>query len=73
MLKIEPRLNLVYVVGSVPGDKGGYVTLRDSLGLQFTQPPPFPTYLPTRDPPIADEVLAGPEKVMLKRGKVVYA
>lgn len=42
---MEPRFNLVYVVGQVPGGENAYVTLRDAQRKRFLVPPPFPTYM----------------------------
>jgi len=46
---IDPRLNLLFVKGAVPGSKGGWVRVRDSIGGNYWRwpaPPPFPTYFP---------------------------
>jgi large subunit ribosomal protein L3 len=45
--KVEPRFNLVYVVGQVPGAKETFVRVRDAMRKKFLVPPPFPTYLPS--------------------------
>jgi len=43
---IWPELNLISIVGSVPGPTGGWLRIRDGLANKFSQPPPFPTYIP---------------------------
>lgn len=49
--KVEPKYNLIYCKGSIPGSKGIEVRIRDSVCLKqehFVKhtPPPFPTCLP---------------------------
>ena len=70
--KVMPKLNLVYLVGSVPGTRGAMVRIRDTNHpkLGFSSAPPFPTYLPPADAgeeeewellsPAATEVPAAP-------------
>ncbi len=47
--KVDPKLNLVYVKGSVPGPRGGLLRLQDAR-LKWNDPykvsVPFPTFLP---------------------------
>ena len=70
--KVMPKLNLLYLVGSVPGTRGAMVRIRDTNHpkLGFSSAPPFPTYLPPADAgeeeewellsPAATEVPAAP-------------
>jgi len=53
---IDPVRNLIYVKGSVPGNKGGYVRVTDAIkGANFLSTkrtigsPPFPTFYPPTD------------------------
>ncbi len=44
IFKIDTERNLIYVVGHVPGNAGGFVRVVDAVkGPQFPSPPPFPT------------------------------
>jgi len=46
ILKIEPERNLLYIKGSVPGQNGGWIRVKDAeRGPRFPSPPPFPTFL----------------------------
>jgi large subunit ribosomal protein L3 len=44
IFKIDSVLNLIYVVGSVPGCKNATVYLRDALRKPIPANAPFPTY-----------------------------
>lgn len=46
--KVEPKRDLLFVLGSVPGPTGSWLTIRDGLKKPFTKaaPPPFPTFIP---------------------------
>lgn len=44
LFKIEPKRNLLYIKGSIPGNVGGYLRITDSYVYKFKTPPPFPTY-----------------------------
>eukprot|EP00123_Amoebidium_parasiticum_P009157 comp19287_c0_seq1/m.22118 comp19287_c0_seq1/g.22118 ORF comp19287_c0_seq1/g.22118 comp19287_c0_seq1/m.22118 type:complete len:321 (-) comp19287_c0_seq1:297-1259(-) len=68
VMKIEPRFNLIYVAGSIPGRVDRYVRVKDAQRMQFVVPPPFPTYIPGRDPPLEPELSEGATPVMKKRG-----
>eukprot|EP00201_Polytomella_parva_P011914 CAMPEP_0175057222 /NCGR_PEP_ID=MMETSP0052_2-20121109/11137_1 /TAXON_ID=51329 ORGANISM="Polytomella parva, Strain SAG 63-3" /NCGR_SAMPLE_ID=MMETSP0052_2 /ASSEMBLY_ACC=CAM_ASM_000194 /LENGTH=304 /DNA_ID=CAMNT_0016322397 /DNA_START=238 /DNA_END=1152 /DNA_ORIENTATION=+ len=55
--KIDAERNLIYVKGSVPGEKGGALFLRDSVSMDFEQRKafnlPYPTFLgSTQDKPV---------------------
>lgn len=47
IVKIDPARNLLYVRGSVPGNKGGMVRVTDARKKKLATPPPFPTYIPS--------------------------
>lgn len=51
VMRVDPRHNVLYLTGSIPGKVGSLVELRDSLTKKFdtTTPPPFPTYIPSVD------------------------
>lgn len=67
MYKIDPRRNLVYVKGCVPGNDGEYVRITDGRDIGPVELP-FPTYwlcwavrcsfIPTGDPSELEEVVA---------------
>eukprot|EP01134_Creolimax_fragrantissima_P006567 CFRG6567T1 len=44
--RVEPRHNLIYVIGAVPGHKEQYVQVKDAHRKTFIEPPPFPTHIP---------------------------
>ncbi len=55
---MDTARNLVYVIGQVPGNAGGFVEVVDAVkGPHFPSPPPFPTYFPKEG----------------EEGKVIYA
>lgn len=54
VVKLEPIRNLIYVKGSIPGNKGEYVTIIDSYKNKFKIPPPFPTWNKTELPKETD-------------------
>uniref|UniRef100_A0A7S2V0H5 Large ribosomal subunit protein uL3m n=1 Tax=Fibrocapsa japonica TaxID=94617 RepID=A0A7S2V0H5_9STRA len=59
IMKIEPARNLLFVHGCVPGNKGGFVRVRDAIkGPKFPSPPPFPTFVPGEEAEYPDEILA---------------
>ena len=44
VFKVDTAKNLVYVKGSVPGNAGNFVRIRDAVkGPKFPSPAPFPT------------------------------
>lgn len=46
VMKIDPVRNLLYVKGSVPGNKGGMIRVTDARKKTFDEMPPFPTFVP---------------------------
>jgi len=45
ILKIDCARNVLYVKGSIPGVKGGWLRIKDAVkGAKFPVPPPFPTF-----------------------------
>ena len=47
IVRIDPKQNLIYVKGHVPGVQGNFVRIRDAFMKQFVNPqytPPFPMY-----------------------------
>lgn len=44
LLKIDTVNQMLYVIGCVPGPKGGIVEVRDALYKPHANPPPFPTF-----------------------------
>jgi len=48
LYKIDVKRNLLFVKGSVPGNTGGWLEIRDAVGKKFdpAKSPPFPTYFP---------------------------
>lgn len=58
--KVEPRLNLIYVVGHVPGAKNAHVRITDAHRKKWLVPPPFPTYIPAVHGDPQPEILADP-------------
>ena len=55
--KIDPKRNLVYVKGCVPGNDGEYVKITDGRDVGPFKLP-FPTYIPTGSPEELEEVVA---------------
>ena len=47
--KVSPKYNLVYLKGSIPGATGSMVRVQDSKHRKqvFSEPPPFPTFIPS--------------------------
>jgi hypothetical protein len=50
LFKIDVKNNLLFIVGHLPGNKGGFLTVRDAVKKPWnpTTPPPFPTYQPQK-------------------------
>ncbi len=47
VLRIDAEKNLLFVKGHVPGNRGGFVFIRDALRRpNFPTPPPFPSFVP---------------------------
>jgi len=49
LYQIRPRENILAVIGNVPGPKNAWLTVTDSHTNEFKHPPPFPTYVPTKE------------------------
>src|SRR5688572_29947838 len=62
LFKIDVKRNLLYVVGTVPGNKGGIVIVRDAAKKQWhpDNPPPFPTYQPKPEDDKVEEIVCAP-------------
>jgi len=62
--KVDIKRDLLYVIGSIPGHEGNYVTVRDAHKKkdQFKEasPPPFPTFIPQADTPDEEIMEATP-------------
>jgi len=59
ILKIEPKRNLLYVKGCVPGQNGGWIRVKDAeRGAHFPTPPPFPTFVPEEGVEYPNEIWA---------------
>lgn len=66
VFEIQPKNNLIYVVGAVPGkfvcfvhiqgSAGSWVRIKDSLGNVFKEVPPFPTYIPKPNLPLPERM-----------------
>eukprot|EP01038_Epipyxis_sp_PR26KG_P007473 gene7473-10186_t len=57
ILKIDPKRNLIFVKGAVPGTNGSFLRIVDAVkGPFYPSPPPFPTFL--ADPSQLDEMYA---------------
>ena len=46
---VDPKFNVIFVKGSVPGKDGKFVRVRDAFYKKFTSPPPHPTFYPPKD------------------------
>lgn len=55
--KIDPKRNLIYVKGCIPGNDGEYVRITDGRDIGPVELP-FPTYIPTGDASEMEEVMA---------------
>jgi len=66
VVKVDPERNLIYVKGQVPGHKGNFVRLRDSVfktpATLKELPLPFPTYTGTEDLPLVATTRIDPYK-----------
>jgi len=68
--KIDRRHNLLYLKGTVPGVKGGFIRINDTKNLSkswmhpkaaLPSPPPFPTFLPQDHVDGMEDVVFAPE------------
>ena len=59
IMKVDPKRQLIFVKGQVPGPAGASVFLRDSLKKPHSpeNPPPFPTFVPPADDPMEELTL----------------
>lgn len=63
LAQVDPQRNLLYVRGMVPGHRGNFVLVRDSVKKAFEQQPPrpLPTHLgPLPEPSVAPSTGADP-------------
>lgn len=44
LLKVNTEDQALYVIGSVPGPKGGFVEVTDAMLIPHSRAPPFPTF-----------------------------
>jgi len=62
LFKIDVKNNLLFIVGHVPGNKGGFVTVRDAVKKPWNPntPPPFPTYQTQKGDELVEEIVCAP-------------
>ena len=46
MVRVNPRFNVIYVTGCVPGHRNTFVRVTDAIRKPHENPPPFPTHFP---------------------------
>ena len=46
MVRVNPRFNVIYVTGCVPGHRNTFVRVTDAIRKPHETPPPFPTHFP---------------------------
>eukprot|EP00743_Colponemidia_sp_Colp-15_P001565 GILK01001710.1.p1 GENE.GILK01001710.1~~GILK01001710.1.p1 ORF type:complete len:309 (+),score=30.29 GILK01001710.1:58-984(+) len=64
--KTDSARNLLYVIGGVPGNAGGFVRIRDAVKDHkqlLALPLPFPTFIPVPGETYPNEVTASPGKI----------
>ena len=61
VFRVDPRRNLVYVRGQVPGHKGNFVLVRDSARKTLEQQPPLPVPTQLGGGDAAGEVTVAPK------------
>ena len=55
--RINTRLNVLYIHGDLPGNRGDFVTIQDSACEKHENgAPPFPTYFPDADIPLEEDI-----------------
>jgi len=59
--KVDPKNNLVFIRGAIPGPSKGWVRLMDAKNKKFEQAPPFPTYFTKPDDDLSEKVLFVPK------------
>ena len=57
VLRVNTKYNILYVLGNCPGEKGSILSIRDS-DRPHERPPPFPTYFPDPNNPLAEDMFA---------------
>lgn len=45
VIKIDTENQMLYVIGAVPGPKGGLIEVSDAIFKPHARPPPFPTFI----------------------------
>lgn len=65
VMKVDNAADVVYVKGSVPGPKKGFLVLKDAKcnPIFKTTPPPYPTFMPAAGMTIPREVIAKSVKI----------
>ena len=58
LYRINTKYNILYISGQVPGTVGDFVKIQDSRAkkAKFVTPPPFPTYIPDAEDPLAEDI-----------------
>ena len=54
--RVTPGLELLWVLGCVPGHRNAYVKVADAKNKRHAQPPPFPTWDPQGDAALGQEL-----------------
>ena len=55
VLKCDPKRDLIWVKGAVPGNAGGFVRIVDAVkGPFYPSPPPVPTFFPPKSKSFSD-------------------
>lgn len=68
VIKVDPKRELVYVYGSVPGTPGTFCRITDAVkGPFYPSPPPMPTYVFTPSSPGEEEDLS---EILIPKGEV---
>lgn len=55
VFKIDTRLNLIFLKGQIPGSKGSFVNIRDSMFHKIPQGVPYPTYMEGMEYPLPED------------------
>jgi large subunit ribosomal protein L3 len=55
VVRTDPVRGLIFIKGSVPGSKGGWVAVEDAVKLPRHDNAPYPAGLVSKDQPIAEE------------------
>jgi len=64
LFKIDVKNNLLFVVGTLPGNKGNYLIIKDAVKRPWNPetPPPFPTHRPQPSDEEIEEIVCAPEE-----------